>query len=68
MEQQAEKKIMKREKEAGKQYQETGRPGVCKVPQGSGEQRTMAEAGCEVVHGEGLGEGEGEGDGWSLIR
>ena len=27
------------------------RPGVCQVTEGSGEQRTMKETGCEVIRG-----------------
>ena len=37
------------------------RPGVCQVPEGSGEQTKMEETGCEVICGVPM-IGEGEGD------
>ena len=39
------------EKEVGRQHQGVDRPGVCKVPEGNGEQRKMEETDCEVIHG-----------------
>ena len=32
-------------------YRHIYRPGVCKVPEGSGEHRKLEEAGCEVICG-----------------
>ena len=39
------------EKEVGRQHQAMDRPGVCKVLESSGEQRTVKESGCEVICG-----------------
>ena len=41
----------KTEKEMGRQHQGMGRPGVHKIPEGSGEQRKMEETNCEVICG-----------------
>ena len=38
------------EKEVGR-HQGMDRPGVCHIPEGSGEQRKMEENGCEVTCG-----------------
>ena len=45
------KKTMQTEKEVGRQHQEMDRPGVRKVPKGSGEQGKMEETGCEIICG-----------------
>ena len=37
------------EEEVGRQHQGMDRPGVRQVPEGSGEQRKMEEAGCEII-------------------
>ena len=39
------------EEEVGRQHQGMDRPGVRQVPQGSGEQRSMEETGCEIICG-----------------
>ena len=39
------------EGEVGRQHQGMDRPGVCQVPEGSGEQRKMEETGCEIICG-----------------
>ena len=39
------------EEEMGRQQQGMGKPEVCQVPEGSGEQRKMEETGCEVICG-----------------
>ena len=39
------------EEEVGRQHQEMDRPGVCKVPEGSGENRKMEDTGCEIICG-----------------
>ena len=36
------------DKEVGR-LQGTDRPGVCQVPDGSGEQRKIEETGCEII-------------------
>ena len=43
------KKTRQTEKEVERQHQGMDRSGVCHVPEGSGEQRKMAETGCEVI-------------------
>ena len=43
------KETRQTEKEVGRQHQAMDRPGVCQVPEGSGEQRKLEETGCEVV-------------------
>ena len=45
------KKTRQTEEGVGKQYQGTDRPGVCQVPEGSGEQRNVEETGCEIICG-----------------
>ena len=37
--------------EVGRQHQGMDRPGVCQVPEGSGEQGKMEETGCEIICG-----------------
>ena len=39
------------EEEVGRQHQGLDRPGVCQVPEGSGEQGNMEETGCEIICG-----------------
>ena len=39
------------EEEVGRQHQGTDRPGVCQVPESSGEQGKMEETGCEIICG-----------------
>ena len=43
------KKTRQTEEVVGRHHQGMDRPGVCKVPEGSGEQRKMEETGCEVI-------------------
>ena len=45
------KKTRQAEEEVGRQHQGMDRPGVCQVPEDSGEQRKMEETGCEVTSG-----------------
>ena len=45
------KKTRQTEEEMGRQHQGMGRPGVCQVPEGSGEQLRMEETGCQIVCG-----------------
>ena len=45
------KKTKQTEEEVGRQHQGMDRPGVCRVPEGSGEHRQMEEAGYEVIYG-----------------
>ena len=45
------KKTRQTEEEVGRQQQEMDRPGVRKVPEGSGEQGKMEEIGCEIICG-----------------
>ena len=45
------KKTRQTEEEVGRQHQGVDRPGVCQVPEGSGEQRNMEETGCEIICG-----------------
>ena len=45
------KKTRQTEEEAGRQHQRMDRPGVCQVPEGSGEQGKMEETGCEIICG-----------------
>ena len=40
------KKTRQTEEELGRQHQRMDRPGICKVPEGSGEQGKMEETGC----------------------
>ena len=44
------KKTRQTEEELGRQHQEMDRPGVCQVPEGSGEQRKMEKTGCEIIY------------------
>ena len=44
------KKTRETEEEVGRQHQEMERPGVRQVPEGSGEQGKMEEAGLFYVH------------------
>ena len=46
-----EKKTRQTEKAVERQHQGADRPGVCKVPEGSGEQRKVEESGCDVICG-----------------
>ena len=46
-----EKKTRQTEEEVGKQRQETERPGVWQVPEGSGEQGKMENTGCKIICG-----------------
>ena len=39
------------EEEVGREHQEMDRPGVCQVPEGSGEQGKMEETNCEIICG-----------------
>ena len=43
------KKTRQIEKEVGRQHQGMDRPGVCQVPERSGEQGKMEETGCEII-------------------
>ena len=43
-----EKKTRQTEEEVGRQHQGMDRPGVCRVPEGDGEQGIMGETGCEI--------------------
>ena len=45
------KKTSLTEKEVEREHQKMDRVGVCQAPKGSGEQRTIVEAGCEVICG-----------------
>ena len=45
------KKTRETEEEVGRQHQGMDRPGVCQVPEGSGEQGKMEETGCEIICG-----------------
>ena len=45
------KKTRQTEEEVGRQHQGMDRPGVCQVPEGSGEQGKMEETGCEIICG-----------------
>ena len=45
------KKTRQTEEEVGRQHQGMDRPGIHQVPEGSWEQRTMEETGCEVICG-----------------
>ena len=45
------KKTRQTEEEVGRQHQGMDRPGVRQVPEGSGEQRNMEEAGRETLCG-----------------
>ena len=45
------KKTKQTEEKVGRQHQGMDRPGVRQVPEGSGEQGKMEEAGCEIICG-----------------
>ena len=45
------KKTRQTEEEVGRQHQGMDRPGVGQVPDGSGEQGTTEETGCEIIFG-----------------
>ena len=45
------KETRQTEEEVGRQHQGMDRPGVCQVPEGSGEQGKMEETGCEIICG-----------------
>ena len=46
------KKTRQREEEVGRQcHQGMDRPGVCQVPEGSGEQGKMEGTGCKIICG-----------------
>ena len=45
------KKAMQSKDEVGRQHQGMDRPGVYRVPEGSGEQGKMEETGCEIICG-----------------
>ena len=45
------KKTRQTEEEVGRQHQGMDRPGVCQVPEGSGEQGKIEETGCEIICG-----------------
>ena len=45
------KKTRQTEEEVGRQLQGMDRPGVCQVPEGSGEQGRMEETAFEVIYG-----------------
>ena len=45
------KKTRRTEKEVGRQHQGMDRPGVGRVPEGSGEQGKMEKTGCKIICG-----------------
>ena len=45
------KKTRQTEKEVGRQHQGMDRPGVRKIPEGSGERGKMEKTGCEIICG-----------------
>ena len=45
------KKTRRMEEEVGRPHQGMDRPGICHGPEGSGEQRRIAEIDCEVICG-----------------
>ena len=45
------RKTSQTEEEVGRQHQEMDRPGVCQVPEGSGQQRKVEENGYGVICG-----------------
>ena len=45
------KKTRQTEEEVGRQNQGMDRPGVCQVPDGSGQQGKMEETGCKIICG-----------------
>ena len=59
-------KTKQTEEEVGRQHQGMERPGVCQIPEGSGERRKMEGTGCEIIcdapndpRGKWMAEGEG---------
>ena len=46
-----EKNTRQTEEEVGIQHQRIDRPGICQVPEGSGEQRKMDETGRDIIYG-----------------
>ena len=44
-------KTRQTEEEVGRQHQGMRRPGVCQVPEGSGEQGKMERTGCKIICG-----------------
>ena len=44
-------KTRQTEEEVGRQHQGMHRPGVCQVPEGSGEQGKMERTGCKIICG-----------------
>ena len=46
-----EKKTRQTEEEVERQHQGMDRPGVCRVPEGSGEQGKMEKTGCKIICG-----------------
>ena len=45
------KKTRQAEEEVGRQHQGIDRPGVLQIPEGSGEQGKMENAGCKIICG-----------------
>ena len=45
------KKARQIEEEGGRPHQALDKPGICQVPEGSGEQGQMGETGCEIICG-----------------
>ena len=45
------KETRQKEEEVGRQHQGMDRPGVRKVPEGSGEKGKMEKTGCEIICG-----------------
>ena len=45
------KKTRQTEEEVGRQHHRMDRPGVCQVPEGSGEEGKMEETGCGIIFG-----------------
>ena len=45
------KKTRQTEENVGRQHQGMDRPGVCQVPEGSGEQGKMEKTGCKIICG-----------------
>ena len=45
------KKTRQTKEEVGRQHQGMDRPGVCQVPEGSGEQGKMEKTGCKIICG-----------------
>ena len=45
------KKTRQTEEEVVRRHQGMDRPGVCQVPDGSGEQGKMEQTGCKIISG-----------------